>query len=254
MKDFKKYKLQILFSGLLTLFSISLNAQCLRKNMILISLDAGYLHQKVNISSQYSPFKIKTNTDGNKHSQWFFGLEIGRNRLQNQVSTYFNQGSFKMQAEGVHLAFMATKVITKNLKRKENKFSYTSTTFKVSFNHFNNVKSHPWHDTYYEEYDYKTPEKAWITNAKTRAVDFELHFSEHIRFNSYNFLKLTIYTGIRIGSTSGTEHRMTYDWDYQTVTQKWFSSEKNYTKNINPIILGLSLGYQINLGRKPSIK
>lgn len=225
----------------------------MRKNMFLISRDDGCLQQKVNISYQYSPFRIKTNTDGNKYRLWFIGLEMGRNRLQNRVITYFTQGSFYMYAEGVHIGFLATKVISKQLKRK-NKFSNTSTTFKVSFNHFNTVKSYPSYDTYVEEYNFFPPEKKWITDDKTKSVDFEIHFTELLKINSYNFLKLTLYTGIRVGNTSGNEHKIAYKYYPNTTIGTPYEIVEKYRYPINPIILGLSLGYQINLGRKPVIK
>lgn len=243
----KNFKLQILFSGFLTLVSITVSGQYLRKNMITAQVNVGFLQQERNICYQYSFPRFSSHEFKERRNQLFFGIEVGETNLRYSLfggTSTISKGAFLMNAKGNHISFLLTNMITKPKKNVKKGFKYNYITLKCAINKFSEVKSYPDFDPYDEDDDFNPPPEKWITGEKCKSVNFELHLGKHIKLNSYNYFKVGIYGGFRLGNTTGIEHSKALG------STNGVEESYKFSKNLNPIILGLSLGYQINLGKQ----
>lgn len=202
---FKNLKLQILFSGLLTLVSITVSGQYLRNHMITGQVNKGFLQFETNFSYQYSFARFTQFENKNRTNQLFAGIEVGTTKLKegtNDFSPFF-VNSFSMKAEGNHFSFLLTNVVTKPKSNNKKGFRYNYYSLKFTHQRFALVSAYEW-DTYHEDDDLDSDDPdVIITHEKCNAFNLELHLGKHIELNSHNFLKFEFYGGLRFGHVTG---------------------------------------------------
>ena len=246
----RNFKFLIVFLFFLLQFSINAHGQYLRNHMISAEATGGFLEQKANCSYQYSFAQLTSSRLKERRNQLFLGLEVGETKLKYSFfggTSTINKGGFMMQAYGSHLAALFTNVITKPKNGKKGGYKFNYVTFKFAINKFNQVKSRPAYDPYDEDEDFNPPHEEWITNEKCKSLDFELHMAKYIKMNSNHHLRAGIYCGARIGNTSGINHSKVAG------SSNGIEYQRNFSYKLNPLILGFSLGYQINFGKQNTI-
>lgn len=230
----KNFKLQILFSGFLTLVSITVSGQYLRKNMISAEVNGGFLQQKTDLGFHYSIFKFNSSSSMKKH-QLFFGLGGGTTDFQSKGLSLFRP-AFIMQAYGAHFGFMLTHIINSTKKTKKDKNIYNTISIKYNINRFYRVNS------YFNNYDNggSFSDIDSVYNPKCLSSDLELNLNHLIQVNPNNFFYFGIYFGLRNGQTSGIRYNQ----------GKFDPNSKGFSMPLKPLIFGFNFGYQVNFGKQ----
>ncbi len=246
--DTKNIINRISFSGFLFLFSFSVKGQYIGNHMLSASLNGGFLQKERCVSYQYSFARFTHFENENRTNQLFAGIEVGTTKLKegtNDFSPFF-VNSFSMKAEGNHFSFLLTNLVTKSKSNNKKGFKYNYYSLKFTHQRFALVSAYEW-DTYNEDDDLDSDDPdVTITEEKCNAFDLELHLGKHIKLNSHNFLKFELYGGIRFGNVTGNRN-----WEWFNHGKGVQVYEKHYfVRELNPLILGVSLGYQINFGIK----
>lgn len=242
-------KSSIITLGLLIFLSINARTQPLGKHMLNAGASVGFLQKETNFSYQYSPLEFLGGEDKNVLNQVFFGIEAGKTKLKER---YFESSSSlfplanQTYANGNHYSLLITKIAHKPSTNKNKPASYKYLSLKFTLHKFRNVRSYEY-DTYNEDDDLDSDEPdVTITDAGCKSFDIEMRFGKHLRLNQSNHLRFEFYTGIRFGSTYGTRN-----WEWMDHSKgKMVKEIHRFERNLNPFILGLSLSYQVNLGRK----
>jgi hypothetical protein len=227
-----KYKLQIIFLGILILFSVNSNSQALRKSMITAQVSGGGLQQKVDLGFHYSICKFYFDSAIRKH-QLFLGMGIGSTDFQAKGLDMFDP-DFIMIANGAHLGFTLTKFSTTSKMSKKKK--YRSVSVKYSINRFYNVNSH--FNNYDKGGNYYDSDSVY--NAKCNSSDLELNINRLIKINPNNFFQFGWYVGLRFGKTSGIRYSH----------GKFDPNSKGFSMPLKPLIFGFSFAYQVNFGNR----
>ncbi len=217
-------------------------------HMVMANINVGFLQQQTGFSYQYSFARFTRFENENRTNQLFAGIEVGTTKFKEGTNNFspFIVNSFSMKAKGNHFSFLLTNVVTKPKSNNKKGFRYNYSSLKFTHQRFALVSAYEW-DTYNEDDDLDSDDPdVTITEEKCNAFDLELHLGRHIELNSHNFLKFELYSGIRFGNVTGFRN---WEWFNHGKGVKVY--EKHYfVHNLNPLILGVSLGYQFNFGNK----
>ena len=232
----KNFKLQIIFSGLLFLFSINLHGQHLRNHVTSAEINCGILQQKLNIGYSYDFVNYTGILSKDRMNQLFLGFDLGTVKLRYDFfeGTGMFGADFVMRAKGYHCDFSITNYSIRPKRRKKNDFKYNYMALKCGINQFYEVHSH---HNYYTNNGFSYSEGVY--NPKCRSVDLELKFGKLIKLNSYNFINVGLYAGHRFGNTTGISY----------FHGNLDPNSKGFNKPLKPLILGINLGYQFNFGQ-----
>jgi hypothetical protein len=238
-----KICLFLLFISLLT--ESEAQNQVLRKHMICFGVSGGFLQQEANLSYQYAPFFLKGGDSKKVGNQIFFGIEAGTTQLRSSVSgpTSSFANEFQMRASGQHYSFLITNIISHPLVNRNKPFQYRYIGLKFTTERFNNVDARIY-DLNNENDDLDSDEPdVIITNQKCNSFEFTIRYGRLRTLNSNNHFRFEIYSGIRFCTVTGTSNSDYYNGVY------WVHDRSTFTRSINPLIFGVGLSYQINVGR-----
>lgn len=237
------YQYSIVTLSLLIIFSMNAQTQPLGKHMISAGASVGFLQRETNFSYQYSPFEFLSDQEKPKTKQIFFGVEYGTTKLKENYfenSSTFFRSTQQTFADGNHYSLLITKITRKPLTNKKRPVSYRYTSLKFTLHKFGKVRSYEYDDRYSDD------PHVTITDAGCKSFDIEMRWGKHLILNNSNHLRIEFYSGIRSGSTYGTRN-----WQWMDHSKGKIVKEVHpFGRNLNPFILGLSINYQVNFGRK----
>lgn len=227
------YKPVLICLSILFLNSVKSVGQSLRNMAVFSSFEAGIIQQKLNLGYAIRVANFSNYENEKVKSQLFIGIGFGIQSYRS-FSVPYVPPSFVLVTKGHNLSLSITNAVVKPKRRHPEKYKTKFLTFRVGLNKFDKINA------YYRNYD----NSGWtgfndvLDDTKCNSLDFELMFIRLFKLNSYNYIRLGMNTGIRIGEISGIRYRGSM-------------SNPNASKireNLDPFILNFSLGYQIHFG------
>ena len=218
----KKIKSHILISGFLVMFSNYSNAQYFPKNSISIKINAGISQQGVYLGYSRAIAWFQSDSITNRKNQIYLGIEAGR--LCYKFQDHRTQGN--------QLAFSFTNLMAREYDELDEVPFVKYIEIKVGINKFKPLEDYTGSEGF---------NKKLVTEREIKATDITFKLGRLSQLPNNNFLQVGCFIGARVASYSRNE---------TTTNGTNVSSKYLIDYNIEPLLMGISLGYQFNFGNR----